>query len=125
MPGRGKEILPVAFYRQLVPAGQRGILDIPIRVQIHDIDIIIVGGKRPRDVRVACLLVRVGDGQDGDRDRHIARDGVCADRPREGVRDRAVRQLLIIEGAQALLAAGFHDVVHERPVKFGKAGTKA
>ncbi len=71
------------------------------------------------------LLFGLPDGQHGHGDGDGPGYRIDADAPREGVHDGAVRHLLVIEGADALLTAGPDHIVHEGGVVLDELRSQA
>ena len=98
---------------QLLAAHRRGVLDKAVRLQIDDIQLVVVRGQRPRDILVALALVGLADGQHGDGQRDASRDRVDAHPPDGYMHLRSVRHHFVKEQAVGGVVAPLRGS-HER-----------
>ena len=108
----------MSFYCQVFPAGSRAVLNETLRIQIHDINIVIVCRKRSCNLRVGLLPIQLCDRQYRNRDGNVPGDRVAADPARKAMHLESVRCLLIIEQTRAGLCADLHQIMQMDRVIF-------
>ena len=109
---RLEEAPSMALHGHLLLPGRRGILNELIRIQIHNIDVVIVRSQRPGNIRIAFTVIRLTDRKNSYHNSRRMADLVDSDSAGKGMHCSPIRQLLIIKRPASLLAARSYDAVH-------------